>query len=656
MPPPRRPPRKSRAVAAAALLGAALACLAMPTYAASPARPATKPNLRVHTITGTPQLAFAPAGQVMSVGAFARIEATFDINGTIRDCYNAANDMKHVWQLTPKFSFAEKQWWADKVYQSMYKRHRMELIHACDDLRDWKEAKPFYTEHDVPAKRDTAELTHSLLYFATAPPTYQPPITEQHGNVTRSTRSPTLVALAVVGGAALLYTVAKWLFGSSEPAWTQEAISSTASNVANNAGIIRSLAGRFKYITDIATYRLTVGEMCQRAQHITDHANNLGQAFYQLQRGQISKFLLQPKDILTALDKLKRQASRSRMHLAVQTVPDILLLPAFGVIDKSSLKVVIAIPAIVDLLHLHRFAGTPLITQHSDGTRDLMVPQPEYDAIAASNRGQSHALLSNADLDRCLRIKDTYMCAALPIRNNRKDSCLGSLYSANSDAIHTQCTFRPHHQSWHVVQEPEQTYIISTTATLPITTSCPAGSSSARSLVWGVFRVQVPAGCTAITPHFSITAPLAAFATAELYKTIHWRMDKPVNTTLGADQWKTLLHAASINNNNALATKKSIQAHLEQNQHFYLYASAVVLTLLLVTISCCYFRNRVSGLAKAYATAALTPAATAIQTAAASAAAVMPTAPAFNFITPAQGFTPNIPAVTFHAAKERVHV
>ena len=421
--------------------------------------------------------------------------------------------------------------------------------------------------------------------------TTQPP-TPQHRD--RPDRS--LTAFAIIGVATLLAGLVYLLFGGSSPAWVHQSTDETiAMGTKHNADSIMALADRVGKAYHFDHFLLVVTTMREHALDLVHTADTLQEAFYALQRGAISPTLVSQPTIIEALEYIEEEASRYHMHLATRSVADTLMLPAFGVTNGSVLTVVIPVPVITATFQMHTFAQTPLITSVGN-TSVLALPDPEHTAIAVSGRTADHVLISESELANCLRIRDTHMCANLPIRLDREESCLGALFSAHRSAIRSLCRFRPLPEQWHVARAQQGTYVVSSAQPLTLTTTCPAGSSSARHLPAGVYRVQVPPGCTSLSEHFSIAATLARFAEVELFKEVTWDAGEPL-------QWS----AADLSNE--LAAVKAHAAHTSHKMdsvladlarpsiggfpwiHFSWASALLVLLLGIAAYCCCRYRT-----------------------------------------------------------------
>ena len=548
------------------------ACMLAATAAPRPgAAPST---VSIKNITDRPQLTFFPAGTVMSVGAYARITAKINIRDLESACTKATNSMKPLHTLLTRDSWPWQYTYEDTNLRGQYDEHRHRLNQACNTLKQWDKPDNFFREEPAQYRKrsflQTAftianatntflpiapEAVDTLVRFATSKVLYPSPHpsinTGLHGNATstpvRDRRGIIATGISLVGGAIFLYNTVAMLFGNNQPAWEIEKLSRTTANSAkDNARHIAHLANNIKHSYYKDHFQLYINGLCDNARALSRLVFDVQNAFFNLQEGNVSPIFINAMDIESALENIEEQASKKHMHLAARSVADTLLLPAFGIKSGGMLSVVIPIPCITENLHLHRFAGTPLISAANDA-RLLSSPQPNHVAIAAAARSSNHILLNENDLNRCFKVRSTYMCASMPTRFDREESCLGALFAANSQAIHTRCTFVPHPEPWHIAHTTTNTYVLSSTIDMAATTTCPSGASHSISIPWGVTEITVPTGCTTQTPHFVITAPLVKFANVEIHKTISWDMALPATWgNMSGDAFAAIAHSAHV--------------------------------------------------------------------------------------------------------------
>ncbi len=578
----------------------------------------------MENVTGQPRIAFQPIGMALSVGAFARIRIDIDLASTQAHCDRAATAMGPLHTITSNDSWAREFLRGGGQQPIMYKHARTMLQRACDRLRLWALPSPMMGTDGIPTARassqsprsgrasadarnvsvlapflaDPFEVLHvsskvlrSVVHFATTP--VLPPPRVFNSTRTRTPRSLGVAAVAgvigLVGGATLLTAVVSMIFGGSTPAWESSIVRHKIGAASlEHANAIHNMAQRLDGVYHYDHFQLYLNHMADHAARICDLINDLERAFYLLQRGQLDPLLVSPSDLRTSLGKLESLATAHEMHLAIRSVGDALLVPAFGVKTNASLQIVLPIPAYTSRLHLHRYAGSPLIVQHDNGTRTLAAPQPQYQTIAVASRSSNHALLSPSDLEGCFRIKDTYLCSSLPLLFRREDSCLGSLFAAHSRAIQLQCTFLPHPTPWHVTRTMGSSFLISTIQDSSITAHCPNGDSTSRPIPWGVSLVYVPAGCHAQTPHFLLPTIISRFAEVKIQKELDWVMDVPVHWAAGySPNFTALAHDAVVASHQLTDILRSTAASPVPLWHHFIWVGALIF---LGIFACCACR------------------------------------------------------------------
>ncbi len=345
-----------------------------------------------------------------------------------------------------------------------------------------------------------------------------------------STAAAVGASAAIVGGTVLLAKVIRMLFGGSTPGWTVDALAKDAAKGAlENAENMHELAKRMNDVHYFDHFQLYVNFLTDFARQIFHLVDRFEDAFYDLQQGTVSPLFISSQDIADALLVLESHATQNRMHLSVTSVGDALQLPAFGLKLNDSLALILPVPIYTDRLHLHKYAGTPLLIKDNHDNRVLAAPRPSHSLIAVATRASNHALLTKADLESCFTVYDTHMCASLPIRLKRESSCLGALFAANAQAINLQCPFETHPNTWHVARPTDDSFIITTAIDISATTHCPNGQSHSLPIKWGVSKVIVPPGCFTQTAHFLLPSTLTRFAEVEVHKELSWDMKIPLS-------------------------------------------------------------------------------------------------------------------------------
>lgn len=493
--------------------------------------------------------------------------------------------MKPLRDLTPGNTWANTHRETSGTVVAFYDHHRQLLQEACADLQVWDEFNDNFfswANHSRPLRQ--------LTDFATAP-------------ANRTARGAPAIAAAgavLVGGAVLIKLLANALLGSSGPSWEQKAATCAVANAAEaNAKYIEHIAARLGKTYYFDHFHALVDKLCTHAADIRQVILQTEVAIAELQESRVHPLFINNREFRSAIRKLRDPIADAHLHPAVKSVADLRLLPAFGIKQAGILQVVVPVPAIKYKMDMFRFAGTPLFI-YANGSHALFAPRPRHTAIAVSS-SSDHILLQQRDLARCVQIRSTYMCSSLPVSLVRHESCLGALFSADANAIHAQCRFARHHQTWAVAHADDGNFVITSTKSLASTISCLGhASSAAQEISWGTTMVHVPAGCTVQTRHFTLNAPRSSLVALEVHKQVAWNMMSPLNWTDATSlHLAETSHAARINAN-------SVRAAIEEYQkaaaaapglftwltHLAAAASPVVLGCLILTIYCKCCRHR----------------------------------------------------------------
>lgn len=528
-------------------------------------------------------------GVVLPVSAFARISTTIDIRPIQEACKTAFDSLKEWWELAPANTHAHIFFSPDN--RQFYYEYRHRLRNACDTFDNWENVNHFFTTPDGQHFQNQDGTDPSLApaaAFATAHPT-----ADNANHLDRQRRNPGIVVAGLIGGAFLLAHVVSLLFGGAAPSFELVAAThASANSAAINANALQQLTSTVSDVYHYDHFMTTLNGIRDNADALSTLAYRFQTGIFDLHRGHISPMFITAPELARALTALDAKANKHRMHAAVNTVADALLLPAFGVTQPGQLTVILPVPVVSDKMYLHRFAGTPLITR-SEGkhTRNLVSPQPHHTAIAIAARSSNHVLLNAPDLDACFQVKRTYMCPDMPIRHMRTESCLGALFTANSKAIQKQCTFAPHPEDWHVARIATGKYVLSSLRDTSATTACPGGESYSTHVPWGVYILEVPPGCTTQTPHFSITTALDTFAQVKIHKQLSWDMDVPLSWNYSSPDFRTIANHAAAAADQAHRAQEEL-ANLSHHPYTPYVAWPTATIIALIVAYCLYRRCR----------------------------------------------------------------
>ena len=515
----------------------------------------------VTDISTNPQLTFKPLGDLNTIVAFARLQASIDLGEIADACDVATSAMKTIWTLAPPDSYAHQYASDTPMVVEVFMDTRQELQDACNNLDNWDAPDNFFTERSYPHRRSpneplpTPDLDHArnaAFLFGTVEPEMRPTpngtAADPDDRIARA--DPITIASVVIGGSMLLLTLFQMLFGGSTPTWSMDAATQHIANGArSSANALAQLCEKITKVWHFDEFMNYVNGARDNAKDLIGLINDIRRAIFQLLLGNISPVFLTSLNIQAALDALSSEAAAHHLRLAVRSAADVIQMPAFGIRADRTLKIVVPIPVASDTLAAHEFAGTPLLAGSADNGFSLITPQPPYTCIAVDGSSSNHILFNPGDLSRCFKVHKTYMCPEFPVRTNRQASCLGSLFTANTGSVKEQCMFGQYRESWHMARASRGEFIFATSVPTSATTSCPQGHSKSVALNPGVFRLTVPPGCTTMTPDVSVTAAYTDFAQVDIHKSLQWTpasyADYKRNYSAFSDLQQHAAHAAA---------------------------------------------------------------------------------------------------------------
>ena len=185
---------------------------------------------------------------------------------------------------------------------------------------------------------------------------------------------------------------------------------------------------------------------------------------------------------------------------------DYFQLPLSAVIEDGQIIVIIHVPIHLKgkELELYQFIDMPW-AMRINGVELFFQPSPgkRFIAVAASSR--EHQELTDFEMSKCHKIKDTYFCGGQrTFKHDFGHSCLGSLYSQFKQGIRAQCKLVVQSATEEVVQTDsfEFRFMIPTASMMNI--RCDNHNLDLSEMVRGVVVVTLPPTCRAETKQLSV--------------------------------------------------------------------------------------------------------------------------------------------------------
>ena len=322
----------------------------------------------VTDISTNPQLTFKPLGDLNTIVAFARLQASIDLGEIADACDVATSAMKTIWTLAPPDSYAHQYASDTPMVVEVFMDTRQELQDACNNLDNWDAPDNFFTERSYPHRRSpneplpTPALDHArnaAFLFGTVEPEMRPTpngtAADPDDRIARA--DPITIASVVIGGSMLLLTLFQMLFGGSTPTWSMDAATQHIANGArSSANALAQLCEKITKVWHFDEFMNYVNGARDNAKDLIGLINDIRRAIFQLLLGNISPVFLTSLNIQAALSS---EAAAHHLRLAVRSAADVIQMPAFGIRADRTLKIVVPIPVASDTLAAHEFAGTP---------------------------------------------------------------------------------------------------------------------------------------------------------------------------------------------------------------------------------------------------------------------------------------------------------
>ena len=157
----------------------------------------------VQDISTNPQLTFKPLGDLNTIVAFARIQASINLGEIANVCDVATAAMKNIWTLAPPDT---------PLVAEVFMDTRQELRDACNNLDNWDAPDNFFTQRSYLHRRSpyephhTPALDEAAVHFGTVKPELRPTPNGTAADPTNrvARADPITLASVVIGGSMLL--------------------------------------------------------------------------------------------------------------------------------------------------------------------------------------------------------------------------------------------------------------------------------------------------------------------------------------------------------------------------------------------------------------------------------------------------------------------
>lgn len=245
-------------------------------------------------------------------------------------------------------------------------------------------------------------------------------------------------------------------------------------------------------------------------------------------------------DFLTAsqLDvlfiKLQEQAILNGCQLLIQHRSDLFQLEASYFFDGADVHILLHVPMVPNdsLLRLFKLHPFPLPLSGSH----VFIPAVKDDILALSSGFQRYsAQLSGTDLLGCHVVNNIYLCERHGVLNSRlNNTCLGSLYMQDFDAVKKSCVLEIHKTGEIVHQLLNNWYLVFSTTPQTAPISCYNGTQSEKHISKGTNRIYISPGCRAHLASHLIISDISVKLESDLLH-FEWKWDDVTLEGLGTD-------------------------------------------------------------------------------------------------------------------------
>ena len=561
-----------------------------------------------------PQVHFRRAGVLHLISATVPIRISLNLSEPLHHCDLARRAVNYVDNTNSDYSHLK--YYLNSHLRSPFVRQYHEQLEAyitetCSVIQAWTDAAAIPTAVHHVDKREATVDPSPRPHSGTAE--FEPPRHARGAGVA--------VAAAGALGLAAGYVITN--FGSStvneEIKLNHDSTAATFSAVSTQFRLIKELADDLHRQRDVASFNALHTQLFLLIHTALTEARTFQASLAALARATINPSLLPIQQFGQIIDQLHDIAARYRLHSALLEPLDLLSLPAAHSISPTGqLDVLILAPLADQAFKLHQYLEQPLLTpvhNNSDNTGyNLVFPRPTHQYIAVVTRGDAHILLTTEQLADCGRINQFFFCGNSVVESDRSASCLGGLFSADSQAIKRWCPLYASPKTWALTPHTNNSFALLTTHAVSVTIDCKTSTSSSVVYQPGQHLVHAPPGCAiSCNNKFAAAASLTTAEDITVTGHVWWTADDAppiLNSTRDAAYYTHLAHLSE--------QQQIIDAKLQKAQHlldqhpaYYpsIFSAANIIATFLIAIAlllCRYYccrRPSLSGPSVSYSVA-----------------------------------------------------
>jgi len=244
----------------------------------------------------------------------------------------------------------------------------------------------------------------------------------------------------------------------------------------------------------------------------------------QLQHRRLAVDFLTGEQIQRMFIQLNVQAEANACTLLVRQHSDLFQLETSYFFDGSDIYILLHVPMVpsdsmLRLFKLHPFP-LPFSKKHA------LMPVAPDDILALSSGFNRYSVqLSTSDLMGCHVINNVYLCERHGVLNtNLNNSCLGSLYQQDLNAVRHWCTLQIHESGELVYQLLNNWYLAYSVEAQTAPISCTNGTQSELHLSKGIVKFYLSPGCRMHLKQHLVISDISIKLDSDLLH-FEWRWD-----------------------------------------------------------------------------------------------------------------------------------
>jgi len=229
-------------------------------------------------------------------------------------------------------------------------------------------------------------------------------------------------------------------------------------------------------------------------------------------QGSLSSEILSINQVNTIMTRLLTEVSKANYRIPFNSYANILEVKTDYVIIEGGFILILLVPIVpAQQKELKLLEYIPIPWETNLTTTYMVVTSPNQKQYLAVTDSRSQSIeLTEAEVASCERIGHIRLCTNSKINMKTEDTCLGSLFTSNTEGVANLCHTNYITEASRMVQVSDREIMIASPHLMSVDVSCPAlewggQAIEERHAIKGIRTINTAPGCYIVTRKESIT-------------------------------------------------------------------------------------------------------------------------------------------------------